>query len=134
MREGKAAAAREALAAAKDVATGVSAREAGHIRFFDLAFSGRTDAAIDFLRPSCGLAARCVDGSDGHESNVSSVARAASDRSSGSRQQQRTATPSRSTSTVADRSRRLRRASLLWRSELAGHPRDNHLIRSGLGN
>ena len=49
MREGKAAAAREALAAAKDVATGVSAREAGHIRFFDLAFSGRTDAAIDFL-------------------------------------------------------------------------------------
>lgn len=49
MREGKVAAAREALAAAKDVAAGVSAREAGHIRFFDLAFSGRTDAAIDAL-------------------------------------------------------------------------------------
>ena len=27
----------------------MSAREAGHIRFFDLAFSGRTDAAIDAL-------------------------------------------------------------------------------------
>ena len=49
MREGKAAQAREALAAAKGVAAGVSAREAGHIRFFDLAFSGRTDAAIDAL-------------------------------------------------------------------------------------
>ena len=49
MREGKAAAARAALAAAKDVAAGVSAREAGHIRFFDLAFSGQTDAAIDAL-------------------------------------------------------------------------------------
>ncbi len=49
MREGKAAQAREALAAAKEVAAGVSAREAGHIRFFDLAFSGETDAAIDAL-------------------------------------------------------------------------------------
>ena len=49
MREGKAAAARAALAAAKDLAAGVSAREAGHIRFFDLAFSGQTDAAIDAL-------------------------------------------------------------------------------------
>ena len=49
MREGKAAAARAALTAAKDVATGVSAREAGHIRFFDLAFSGETDAAIKTL-------------------------------------------------------------------------------------
>lgn len=49
MREGKAAQARAALAAAKDVAAGVSAREAGHIRFFDLAFSGQTDAAIDAL-------------------------------------------------------------------------------------
>jgi tetratricopeptide (TPR) repeat protein len=48
MREGKAAAARAALTAAKDVA-GVSAREAGHIRFFDLAFSGETDAAIEAL-------------------------------------------------------------------------------------
>ena len=49
MREGKAAAARAALTAAKDAAAGVSAREAGHIRFFDLAFSGQTDAAIDAL-------------------------------------------------------------------------------------
>ncbi len=49
MREGKVAQAREALAAAKDVAAGVSAREAGHIRFFDLAFSGQTGAAIDAL-------------------------------------------------------------------------------------
>ena len=49
MREGNAAQARAALAAAKDVAAGVSAREAGHIRFFDLAYSGQTDAAIDAL-------------------------------------------------------------------------------------
>ena len=49
MREGKAAAARAALAAAKDLSAGVSAREAGHIRFFDLAFSGHTDAAIEAL-------------------------------------------------------------------------------------
>ena len=49
MREGKAAAARAALAAARDVSAGISAREAGHIRFFDLAFSGQTDAAIDAL-------------------------------------------------------------------------------------
>lgn len=49
MREGKVAAARAALAAAKDVAGGVSAREAGHIQFFDLAFSGQTDAAIELL-------------------------------------------------------------------------------------
>jgi tetratricopeptide (TPR) repeat protein len=49
MREGKAARARAALAAGKDLAAGVSAREAGHIRFFDLAFSGRTDDAIDVL-------------------------------------------------------------------------------------
>ena len=49
MREGKTAAARAALTAAKDVAAGVSAREAGHIRFFDLAFAGQTDAAIDAL-------------------------------------------------------------------------------------
>ena len=49
MREGKAAAARAALTAAKDAAAGVSAREAGHIRFFDLAFSGETDAAIEAL-------------------------------------------------------------------------------------
>ena len=49
MREGKVVAARAALAAAKTMATGVSAREAGHIRFFDLAFSGDTDAAIEAL-------------------------------------------------------------------------------------
>ena len=49
MREGKVAQARAALAAAKDTGAGVSAREAGHIRFFDLAFSGQTDAAIDAL-------------------------------------------------------------------------------------
>ena len=49
MREGKAVAARAALAAAKDAAAGVSAREAGHIRFFELAFSGQTDAAIELL-------------------------------------------------------------------------------------
>src|SRR5689334_12783442 len=49
MREGNVAAARAAMTAAKDTAVGVSAREAGHIRFFDLAFSGQTDAAIDLL-------------------------------------------------------------------------------------
>ena len=42
MREGKAAQARAALAEAKDVAAGVSAREVGHIRFFELAYSGQT--------------------------------------------------------------------------------------------
>jgi len=49
MREGKAAAAREALAAAKHMTAEFSAREAGHIGFFDLAFAGRSDAAIDAL-------------------------------------------------------------------------------------
>jgi len=49
MREGKAGAARAALAAAKDVAAGVSAREAAHIQYFDLAFSGQADAAIELL-------------------------------------------------------------------------------------
>ena len=49
MREGKATAARAALAAAKDVAAGLPAREASHIGFFDLAFSGRTDDAIAAL-------------------------------------------------------------------------------------
>src|SRR5690349_9990973 len=49
MREGKVAQARTALTAAKDMAADVSARERGHIQFFDLAFSGRTDAAIDAL-------------------------------------------------------------------------------------
>ncbi len=49
MREGKAVAARAALAAAKDMVAGLSARETGHIAFFDLAFAGRTDAAIAAL-------------------------------------------------------------------------------------
>ena len=50
MREGNVAAARAALAAAKDVAAGPLAREASHIAFFDLVFAGRTDAAIAALR------------------------------------------------------------------------------------
>ncbi len=49
MREGKGDAARAALAAARNAAGGVSAREAGHIGFFELAFAGRIDAAIDAL-------------------------------------------------------------------------------------
>ena len=49
MREGNVAAARAALAAAKDLAAGLSQREASHIAYFDLAFAGRTDAAIDAL-------------------------------------------------------------------------------------
>ena len=49
MREGNVAAARAALAAAKDAATGLSEREASHIAFFDLVFAGRTDAAIAAL-------------------------------------------------------------------------------------
>jgi tetratricopeptide (TPR) repeat protein len=49
MREGKAAEARAALAGAKDLATDLPARETGHIGFFDLAFAGRTDAAIAAL-------------------------------------------------------------------------------------
>ena len=46
MRQGDVAAARVALGAAKDVAAGLSEREASHIGFFDLVFAGRTDAAI----------------------------------------------------------------------------------------
>jgi tetratricopeptide (TPR) repeat protein len=49
MREGDVAAARTALAAAKEVAADLSAREASHIAYFDLAFAGRADAAIDAL-------------------------------------------------------------------------------------
>src|SRR6266446_4330816 len=49
MREGNVAAARAALTAAKDLAIGLSEREASHIGYFDLAFAGRTDAAIDAL-------------------------------------------------------------------------------------
>src|SRR6202023_4296147 len=49
MREGNVAAARAALTAAKGLATGLSEREASHIRYFDLTFAGQTDAAIDAL-------------------------------------------------------------------------------------
>jgi len=49
MREGNVAAARAALVAAKDLATRVLEREASHIAYFDLAFAGQTDAAIDAL-------------------------------------------------------------------------------------
>src|ERR1700681_5118355 len=49
MREGNLAAARAALAAAKDVAAGLPARETSHIAFFDLVFAGRTNAAIAAL-------------------------------------------------------------------------------------
>ena len=49
MREGNMAAARAALVAAKDLATGVLEREASHITYFDLAFAGQTDAAIGAL-------------------------------------------------------------------------------------
>jgi tetratricopeptide (TPR) repeat protein len=49
MRQGDATAARAALAAAKDVATGLPEREASHIGFFDLVFAGRTDSAIAAL-------------------------------------------------------------------------------------
>jgi tetratricopeptide (TPR) repeat protein len=49
MREGDVAAARAALTAANDLATGLSQREASHITYFGLAFAGQTDAAIDAL-------------------------------------------------------------------------------------
>src|ERR1700746_1488033 len=49
MREGNVAAARAALTAAMDAATGLSEREASHIAFFDLLFTGRTIAAIAAL-------------------------------------------------------------------------------------
>jgi tetratricopeptide (TPR) repeat protein len=49
MREGDVAAARAALATAKHLATGVSAREISHINYFDLAFAGQTEAAIGAL-------------------------------------------------------------------------------------
>jgi tetratricopeptide (TPR) repeat protein len=69
MREGNVSAAREALAAAKGIAfkkgaasegaakegaTGLPAREASHIAFFDLVFAGRTDAAIVALHEHLG--------------------------------------------------------------------------------
>jgi tetratricopeptide (TPR) repeat protein len=49
MRQGDVVAARAALATGKDVAQGLSDREASHIKFFDLVFSGRTDAATAVL-------------------------------------------------------------------------------------
>ncbi|HET7879268.1 MAG TPA: tetratricopeptide repeat protein [Acetobacteraceae bacterium] len=49
MREGNVAPAREALTAAKDKATGLPAREASHITYFDLMFAGRSEPAIAAL-------------------------------------------------------------------------------------
>src|SRR5438045_4325181 len=46
MREGNVAAARAALSAAKEAASGLLEREASHVAFFDLVFGGQTDAAI----------------------------------------------------------------------------------------
>ena len=51
MKQGDSAAARAALAAAKEVATGLSEREASHLGFFEAVFAGRTDAAIAALYP-----------------------------------------------------------------------------------
>src|SRR5207249_10469659 len=50
MREGNVAAARAALSAAKEAATGLLEREASHVAFFDLVFGGETDAAIAALQ------------------------------------------------------------------------------------
>jgi tetratricopeptide (TPR) repeat protein len=49
LRQGDVAAARSALAAAKELASGVSEREASHIAFFDLVFAGETEAALAAL-------------------------------------------------------------------------------------
>ena len=49
MRQGNVAGARAALAAAKELASDVSEREASHIGFFDLVFAGQTEAAIAAL-------------------------------------------------------------------------------------
>jgi tetratricopeptide (TPR) repeat protein len=49
LREGNVAAARAALAAARDVAAGLPAREASHLAFLELMFAGKTDAAIAAL-------------------------------------------------------------------------------------
>ena len=49
MRQGEVAGARAALAAANEIAAGLSEREASHLGFFDLVFAGRTDAAIAIL-------------------------------------------------------------------------------------
>ena len=50
-RQGDVAAAREALATAREFASGLSEREASHIAFFELVFSGSTEAAIAALYP-----------------------------------------------------------------------------------
>ncbi len=49
MRQGDVGTARAALADAKRLASDVSEREASHVRFFDLVFSGQTEAAISAL-------------------------------------------------------------------------------------
>src|SRR5438105_4864245 len=49
MREGNVAAARAALAAAREAAAGLPQREASHVAFFELVFAGQTDAAIAVL-------------------------------------------------------------------------------------
>ena len=49
LRQGEAAAARAAFAAARDLASEVSEREASHIALLDLMFAGRTEAAIAAL-------------------------------------------------------------------------------------
>jgi tetratricopeptide (TPR) repeat protein len=49
MRQGNVAAARAALAAARDARAGLGERESSHIAFFDLVFAGQTDAAIAAL-------------------------------------------------------------------------------------
>src|SRR5215472_13597290 len=46
MREGNVAGARAALTAAKDLAVGLTEREASHIAIFDLRSSGQTETAI----------------------------------------------------------------------------------------
>lgn len=50
-RQSNVPAAREALAAAKEMATGLSEREASHIALFELAFAGRSEDAIAALYP-----------------------------------------------------------------------------------
>ena len=49
MRQGDVATARAGLAAAKDLSSDLSEREMGHIRFFELVFAGKTEAAIAAL-------------------------------------------------------------------------------------
>ena len=50
LERGDAAAARRSMAAANSLAAGVSAREAGHIAFFDLLTAGDSEAALAALR------------------------------------------------------------------------------------